>query len=110
GPAKLSTPDSVPNSGATTASPAAATDSQTRSPTTKPAMKGATPFRPWPRTRATSAAMPGPGVATATKYTPAKISKAENDTTSPSQKPAPGHPALGAAEIGAVKPQLSTDA
>jgi hypothetical protein len=27
--------------------------------------------------------MPGPGVATATKYTPAKISKAEIDTTKP---------------------------
>ncbi len=56
---------------ATTARPRIATASQTRSPRTRPAANTDAPCGPRPITRATNAAMPGPGEAAATSNVPA---------------------------------------
>src|SRR5262245_20078694 len=58
------------------ARPSTAIVSHTTSPTASPAVKAAAPFRPRPSTRATMAAMPGPGEAAATNRVAAKISRA----------------------------------
>jgi hypothetical protein len=49
------------------ASPRIAKDSQTTSPKATPMLNATAPFGPRPRTRATMAAMPGPGEAAAMK-------------------------------------------
>src|SRR5262245_16539171 len=62
---------------ATTASPRIATASQTRSPRMRPPAKATAPSGPRPITRATSAAIPGPGDAAATsKVLPNRTSAA----------------------------------
>src|SRR4051812_27994033 len=61
--------NSAPAVCATAARPVTATMNQTRSPTRKPAMKAGAPRPPWTSERATTAATPGPGNATASAYT-----------------------------------------
>ena len=57
---------------ATTARPRTANVSHTTSPSATPAVKAMAPFMPPPSTRATMAAMPGPGEAAATNSAPVK--------------------------------------